>query len=591
MRITLNKIDYSLDYHQFLNHATQKKGLQPIRFDNFSVECDLKFRYIYMAYLCPNCGCELYSEWRVLWFEGYKNSAINDISLSEQQKYFGPSVDKAINLGHCPLCAGTLSHKPGYFSVAADIMLISYKNPLFKMITDVVPYEGWDYIYFKDDFTDFTCKPLYNLDFQKCSKDVGIFKVMKKTREMFAPKEATEKMEQFCKKIDVPAVSSISHDQIELIKESPAKLKEHIQKLIKIEMSIYSVSQHLKSLYSVRPEVTRSAVSQQYEPVINLKDKIADIQERIEEMKIDCKIASEDVVEIKKSAPDAVDISPPQKPSPPVLETPGFFNKKRILVENEAKQNQYQLDLINYQEEYQAYLEEKSRLEQLNIKNHQRNIEQALKKEEIAKKILAKKEQELKSCEAELEKMRSNLKEEAIQFEIRDMIYLEINTAESTLKELYSCRNNLYAMDIVFIKYRNVVALSTFYEYLMAGRCTSLEGANGAYNLYEEQVRGEIIIGQLSQVIKKLDQIQENQYMIYSELQNVNMQLSQVNNTMHSALDSMVSMDKKLDHISKNSDIIAQNTDVIAHNTAVAAYYSKVNAELTNALGYMLAFK
>lgn len=39
-----------------------------------------------------------------------------------------------------------------------------------------------------------------------------------------------------------------------------------------------------------------------------------------------------------------------------------------------------------------------------------------------------------------------------------------------------------------------------------------------------------------------------------------------------------------MEHISKNSD-------VIAHNTAVTAYYSKVNAELTNALGYMVAFK
>ena len=35
---------------------------------------------------------------------------------------------------------------------------------------------------------------------------------------------------------------------------------------------------------------------------------------------------------------------------------------------------------------------------------------------------------------------------------------------------------------------------------------------------------------------------------------------------------------------------ISKNSDVIAHNTAVTAYYSKINAELTNALGYMVAF-
>ena len=34
---------------------------------------------------------------------------------------------------------------------------------------------------------------------------------------------------------------------------------------------------------------------------------------------------------------------------------------------------------------------------------------------------------------------------------------------------------------------------------------------------------------------------------------------------------------------------ISQNSDVIAHNTAVTAYYSKINAELTDALGFMVA--
>ena len=43
--------------------------------------------------------------------------------------------------------------------------------------------------------------------------------------------------------------------------------------------------------------------------------------------------------------------------------------------------------------------------------------------------------------------------------------------------------------------------------------------------------------------------------------------------------------------IEDNTAHIAQNSDVIAHNTAVTAYYSKVNAELTNALGYMVALK
>ena len=53
---------------------------------------------------------------------------------------------------------------------------------------------------------------------------------------------------------------------------------------------------------------------------------------------------------------------------------------------------------------------------------------------------------------------------------------------------------------------------------------------------------------------------------------------------MNKALTSIQSIDT---HTAK----IAETSEVIAHNTAVTAYYSKVNAELTNALGYMVAFK
>ena len=36
---------------------------------------------------------------------------------------------------------------------------------------------------------------------------------------------------------------------------------------------------------------------------------------------------------------------------------------------------------------------------------------------------------------------------------------------------------------------------------------------------------------------------------------------------------------------------IADNTEVIAYNTEKTAYYAKKNAELTNALGFLVALK
>lgn len=60
---------------------------------------------------------------------------------------------------------------------------------------------------------------------------------------------------------------------------------------------------------------------------------------------------------------------------------------------------------------------------------------------------------------------------------------------------------------------------------------------------------------------------------------------------MEKALTSIQHIEANTTQMSGYLEHISQNSDVIAHNTAVTAYYSKVNAELTNALGYMVAFR
>lgn len=82
---------------------------------------------------------------------------------------------------------------------------------------------------------------------------------------------------------------------------------------------------------------------------------------------------------------------------------------------------------------------------------------------------------------------------------------------EKTLEELYS-------QNIIFPKYRSLVAITMINEYLESGRCSELEGANGAYNLYEMELRQNIVIGQLSNIIGNLEQIRNNQYSLYEEL-------------------------------------------------------------------------
>ena len=94
----------------------------------------------------------------------------------------------------------------------------------------------------------------------------------------------------------------------------------------------------------------------------------------------------------------------------------------------------------------------------------------------------------------------------------------------------------MYNLNVVFGKYRDIVALSTFYEYLVSGRCEKLEGSDGAYNLYESECRANLIISQLSKVIELLEEIRNTQYMICDLLESIRNSLSTMNSTMNMAL-------------------------------------------------------
>ena len=86
--------------------------------------------------------------------------------------------------------------------------------------------------------------------------------------------------------------------------------------------------------------------------------------------------------------------------------------------------------------------------------------------------------------------------------------------------------------------------------------------------------------------------------MMYSAMCSMKKELAQLNDTMNSALTAIYSIENsasdaviQLEGISQIGSTIAKNSDVIAHNTAAAAYYAKKNAELTDAMGYLVALK
>lgn len=96
------------------------------------------------------------------------------------------------------------------------------------------------------------------------------------------------------------------------------------------------------------------------------------------------------------------------------------------------------------------------------------------------------------------------------------------------LRNLEAALEEHYSMNVLFEKYRNLVAVTTIDEYLQSGRCDALEGGEGAYNLYEMELRQNIVIGQLSAVLKNMEQIKNNQYTLYQELAKANAGVAEI---------------------------------------------------------------
>lgn len=456
---------------------------------------------------------------------------------------------KTVDIDRCPVCGAALRKEKGYFMPASNhagkAECLKYYDPDPELKNPLLSYP-------------------------KSVDDK--FKYMKEVRKWIEPEEAKKLAEDFVRSSDLPVAAASS--KAENIRNSQAELKKYVLTLLQLENNLYSLGEQLDALYYQRLGNSRNVVFERHEPAYRIKLELQELKSAYQK-------ALEAVKEAEEYKPK-VSVKYPTKPDAPVLGKPGLFNKKKVEAENEALTAKYQTALEEYRREVQRCDDEKLRLI---AEKREVAIAKAQKDADVAKVTLDK-------AEASTEKVTKEMADRVSPTNaIRELIAKEIADTEELLKKTLAARNELYAYDIIFVKYRNAVALSSFYEYLSSGRCTTLEGADGAYNIYENEIRLNLVISQLDTVIASLEDIKQNQYMMYQEMRNINASLQRLNSTMDKAFASIQGIEANTSSMNEYMEHISKNSDVIAHNTAVTAYYSKVNAELTNALGYMVAFK
>lgn len=181
----------------------------------------------------------------------------------------------------------------------------------------------------------------------------------------------------------------------------------------------------------------------------------------------------------------------------------------------------------------------------------------------------------------------ARLKDEQERNNKISLIQAERNRISRFIQESREKLNKIYAQDIIFQKYRNLPMVCSFYEYICAGRCDTLEGHEGAYNILEMEIRLDRIIVQLDRVISMLGTIQNNQYMLYSAIQESNQRSAEILQSTQ----NMVSSLGQLNNLAQiQSAEMSQKIEALQRTSALTAYHTeRVQKELAymNRMDYL----
>ena len=144
----------------------------------------------------------------------------------------------------------------------------------------------------------------------------------------------------------------------------------------------------------------------------------------------------------------------------------------------------------------------------------------------------------------------------------RNELQEELDELADQYNETLEIVNKLYDLDIIYDKYQGLIPVSSFYEYIVSGRCNSLTGPSGAYNLYENEAKMNIIITKLDEINEKLDIIAQNQCVLIDEMRKANNLSFQINS--------------KIDKLTTASQSLIQNTEIIGYHSMITAQNTEV---------------
>ena len=389
------------------------------------------------------------------------------------------------------------------------------------------------------------------LDNESMSKDPDENEIIN-----FERKTIEQKVHDFIMDAEIEATQNLLSDQALPPASLKLNVKTYLQHLITIEKDILYLSRRLFVLMLAHKQTCQPIIRRQI-----------DEREMAESMRTEeLRQIKEEIVSLADKYPvlsEAIDYSDVgiKKPDKPTYKRYNIFTKRKIKRENDLMLQEYTLQMETFEKEFERLKsEELLRRKAVNEENREK-----LKTENDR---LTARYQECKNAPLKWGDDLDGLRQ------LSENYASEISEAKKKIQELCVARAKYHTGNVIHPKYWDLVAITTIYEYITTGRCSSLTGADGAYNLYESEIRVNHIIGQLDKINISLDQIRSNQYYTYTLLNDMNAEIK--------------GLSHQLSDIVQNTAQIADNSAYIAYNSEKIARYSKINNELTNALGYLI---
>lgn len=193
-------------------------------------------------------------------------------------------------------------------------------------------------------------------------------------------------------------------------------------------------------------------------------------------------------------------------------------------------------------------------------------IVECLGKDERRKRIEKQNEKEAQKHKEAVQRDKQRVQ---MELKKKQTLNLQIEGLRHKKAELSTTLNKMYGINILYPKYRYFVAVATMYEYFDSGRCRTLEGHEGAYNVYENELRLNVIVSQLSDIIYRLEDIKSNQMMVYNAIKEGN---------------------RLSNEICNNSARLIQQNQEIMENTALIAYNSRITAKNTEIMKFITLY-